>query len=117
MAYVVALQIMRRSILIALDKVVTQRSNDMDEHDRGKHIGENHVRLLDPLPHRPIHCGNQRRHVDFEQVFGHGNAERRRDHSTRQRDNEHQDIEAGVREGARQHTPTAGDRRQVPATG
>jgi len=35
--------------LIALDKVVTQRGNDMDEHDRGKHIGENHVRLLDPL--------------------------------------------------------------------
>src|SRR5262247_1540569 len=84
--------------LIVLDKVVTQRGNDMDEHDRGKHIGENHMRLLDPLPHRPIHRGNQWRHVDPEQVFGHGNAERRRDHPTRERDGEHQDVETGVRE-------------------
>ena len=37
--------------VIALDDVVTQRGDDMDEHHRGEHIGENHVRLFDPLPH------------------------------------------------------------------
>src|SRR6266566_5973093 len=41
--------------VIALDNVVTQRGDDMNEHHRGKHIGEDHMRLLDPLPHRPIY--------------------------------------------------------------
>src|ERR1700751_2227681 len=44
--------------VIALDNVVTQRGDDVDEQHRGKHIGEDHMRPLDPLPHRAIYRGD-----------------------------------------------------------
>src|SRR5258708_754078 len=49
--------------VVALYKMMAERADDMDEHDRGKHIGKDQVRLLDPLTHRPIHARDNRRDV------------------------------------------------------
>ena len=50
--------------LIALENVVTKRTSDMDDHDRGEHIGKHHMRLLDRLAHRTAHRRNDRWDVE-----------------------------------------------------